>query len=77
MAEKTPSLDAVIADCGGPVPVSKALGLAHQSVREWIENGHLPLSEVKGRTRYSNKLARMQQKLRLTPKQIRGIGFEL
>ena len=77
MAQKDLSLSDVIADCGGPVPVAKALGFAHQSVREWIDNGHLPLSELKGRTNYSDKLARMQQKGKLTAAQIKRIGFKV
>lgn len=72
-----PSLTDVIYDCGGPVPVARELGKAHQSVREWLVNGHLPLSELKGRTNYSEKLARMQKAGRLTAAQIKLIGRNL
>lgn len=73
----SPSLTEVIYDCGGPVPVARELGKAHQSVREWLVNGHLPLSEIKGRTNYSETLARMQKKGRLTAAQIKLIGIKL
>ncbi len=67
----------LITDCGGVTLVARALGRSNQYVHEWIQRGHLPLSDLKGRTDYSEQLARMQQTGRLTPVEIRRIGLRL
>lgn len=77
MPKNETSLFDVIADCGGPTKVAGALGKARQSIWEWIRNGHLPLSELKGRTRYSDELAQMQRSGGLTADDIRKIGFDI
>ncbi len=67
----------LITDCGGVTRVAKAVGRSNQYVHEWIQRGHLPLSELKGRTDYSEKLAGMQQEGSLSPVDIRRIGLRL
>lgn len=67
----------LITDCGGVTRVAKTLGRSNQYVHEWIQKGHLPLSDLKGRTDYSEQLAGMQQKGKLSPAEIRRIGLRL
>lgn len=70
-------LEALIYDCGGPERVAEATGLAKTSIWGWIGRGHLPLTDVKGKTRYSELLAGMQRKGRMTAADIRRIGLRL
>lgn len=76
MTERT-ILEDLFHDCGGIPAVSQALGKARQSVWEWGKRGYLPTTELKGSTQYSEKLADMQQKGKLTPAQIRRIGLNI
>lgn len=71
------SLQDLIKDCGGVRAVAERLGCSTQNVHKMLQAGHLPLSELTGRTRYSETLARMQQQGKLTPAEIRRIGLRL
>jgi len=77
MTKKPHTLKDVITDCGGVTRVAKRLKRSNQYIHEWIQKGHLPFSELKGRTRYSEALAEMQQKGSLSASEIRRIGLRL
>jgi hypothetical protein len=70
-------LEALMYDCGGPSPVAEALGVSRVSVWSWIERGHLPWTELDGRTQYSERIAGMQRRGRLSPVEIRRIGLRV
>ncbi|MDW5376812.1 hypothetical protein R6258_07745 [Halomonas sp. HP20-15] len=71
------TLKELINDCGGTRIVAKGLGCTPQNVHKMIKQGHLPLSELNGRTRYSDQLARMQKTGALTAAEIRRLGMRL
>lgn len=77
MKKKQLTLKDVIADCGGVTSVAKRLKRSNQYVHEWIQKGHLPLSDLKGRTTYSETLASMQNELSLTAAEIRRLGLRV
>lgn len=79
MKEQPKTLREVIADCGGAGPVAKRLRCSRQYIHEWMDKGHVPLSELKinGGTRYSEVLAEMQQAGNLTADEIRLIGLNV
>lgn len=64
----------VIKDCGGVAIVAPSLGVSAPSVYGWISQGHLPFSDLQGRTTYSDTLATMQNELPLTAEDIRRLG---
>lgn len=77
MNKTLPTLKDIIADCGGITVVAKRLKRSNQSVHEWVQNGHLPLSDLKGRTKYSETLSAMQNELSLTAADIRRLGLRV
>lgn len=77
MTTQPTSLKDVINDCGGAPAVAKRLNRSNQYVHEWLQRGHLPLSELTGRTRYSETLASMQREGKLSASEIRRIGLRL
>ncbi|MDT8895454.1 hypothetical protein RSO41_12385 [Halomonas sp. I1] len=77
MTTQPTSLKDVINDCGGAPAVAKRLRRSNQYVHEWLQRGHLPLSELTGRTRYSETLASMQREGKLSAAEIRRIGLRL
>lgn len=70
-------LEALIYDCGGPERVAEAVGIAKTSVWKWIRKGHLPLTDLYGRTSHSETLARMQRAGRMSATEIRRIGLKV
>ncbi|WP_413614787.1 helix-turn-helix domain-containing protein [Halomonas cupida] len=54
--------------------VAPSLGVSAPSVYGWISQGHLPFSDLQGRTTYSDTLATMQNELPLTAEDIRRLG---
>lgn len=67
----------IIKDCGGVAIVAPSLGVSAPSVYGWISQGHLPLSDLQGRTTYSETLASMQNELFLTAADIRRLGLRV
>ncbi|MCE8042468.1 hypothetical protein HOP60_09910 [Halomonas daqingensis] len=67
----------VVKDAGGAALVAERLQLTATSVYGWINQGHLPLSDLQGRTTYSEQLAKMQKTLTLSPVEIRRLGLRL
>ena len=67
----------VIKDCGGASVVASGIGVAAPSVYGWMSQGHLPLSELHGKTNYSDQLAAMQRSMRLSAVEIRRLGLRL
>ncbi len=70
-------LEAFLYDCGGPSRVAEALGISRIAVWGWVDRGHIPLTDLTGRTSYSGRLAGMQQTKGLSPVDIRRIGLRL
>lgn len=77
MTQQPKTLREVIKDCGGVSAVARRFQRSNQSVDEWMQRGHLPFSDLKGKTTYSEELAEMQQEGSLTAAEIRRIGFRL
>lgn len=77
MTKQPETLRELIADCGGVPDVAKRLKRSNQYVHEWIQKGHLPFSELKGKTKYSEKIAAMQRTGSLTAAEIRRLGLRL
>lgn len=71
------TLQDVVKDCGGASHVSDELGLSANSVYLWVKQGHLPLSDLQGRTDYGEQLASMQKSLSLSASEIRRLGLRL
>lgn len=67
----------VIKDCGGVSDVAPRLGVSAPSIYGWVSQGHLPLSDLQGRTNYSETLASMQREGKLSAAEIRRIGLRL
>lgn len=67
----------VLLDCGGPLKVASAFGLAASTVYGWSRQGHVPLSDLQGKTTYSEKLAEMQIEGRLAAAEIRRLGLHV
>lgn len=67
----------VIKDCGGASTVAHKLRVSAPSVYGWISQGHLPLSDLQGRTNYSEQLAGMQITMCLSAVEIRRLGLRL
>jgi hypothetical protein len=70
-------LEAVIYDCGGPERVYRVAKISKQSVWQWMRLGRLPASDLRGSTKYSEMLAGMQKQGRLSPAEIRRIGYRV
>lgn len=70
-------LEALLYDCGGPSRVAEALGISRIAVWGWVDRGHIPLTDLTGRTAYSDRLVGMQRTKRLTSADIRRIGLRL
>lgn len=77
MTQQPETLRDLIKDCGGVSAVARRLKRSNQYIHEWMQRGHLPFSDLKGKTTYSEELAEMQQKGSLSPAEIRRIGFRL
>lgn len=71
------TLQDVVKDCGGAAHVAQVLGITANSVYGWVKQGHLPLSDLQGRTDYSDQLASMQKSLALSAPEIRRLGLRL
>ena len=67
----------LIKDCGGPSVVARRLQRTPQAVHKMMRQGHLPLTELQGKTAYSEALASMQKEGSLSAAEIRRIGFRL
>lgn len=67
----------VIKDCGGAAIVAKGLGVSAPSVYGWVSQGHIPLSDLHGKTSYSDQLASMQRAMKLTAVEIRRLGLRI
>lgn len=71
------TLHDVIRDCGGTSAVARGLELSVQSVYGWVRQGHIPFSDLQGKTTYSEKIAAMQRTGSLTAAEIRRLGLRL
>lgn len=71
------TLHDVIKDCGGTASVAKTLNLSVQSVYGWVRLGHLPFSDLQGKTKYSEQIADMQRTGTLSAAEIRRLGLRL
>jgi len=67
----------VIKDCGGAALVAAGIGVSAPSVYGWVSQGHIPLSDLHGKTSYSDQLASMQRTMKLTPVEIRRLGLRI
>lgn len=70
-------LEALIYDCGGPERVAEAAGLSNTAIWGWIGRGHIPLTDIRGLTQYSELLEGMQRNRRMHAVDIRRIGLRL
>lgn len=71
------TLHDVIRDCGGTSAVAAELKLSVQSVYGWVRQGHIPFSDLQGKTDYSDKIAQLQRVGTLTSVEIRRLGLRL
>ncbi|HET8789950.1 MAG TPA: hypothetical protein VFM75_01980 [Modicisalibacter sp.] len=53
------TLKELISKAGGTVRVASACGVTPGAVSQWIKAGHLPLTEVQGKTDHARKLLDM------------------
>lgn len=67
----------VIKDCGGAALVAAGIGVSTPSVYGWMSQGHIPLSDLHGKTSYSDQLASMQRTMSLTAVEIRRLGLRV
>lgn len=67
----------VVKDCGGVASVAKSIGVSVPSVYGWLSQGHLPLSELHGKTTYSDQLSLLQTTMNLTAVEIRRLGLRI